>query len=317
MKRGLVIAVLLVALAASGIALAVPEQSVFASGRNERSPAAGYNGTTEVWALTRSRSGFPNRYDAYVKEGANAMVKLNARGQGWTGGISYPFVVYQQISSGQSDLFFYDIQGLSRTPATDANSSRWEWHPTFRGTPDAYAMLFNRDALSNPTQRVIYLEHRDDPPIHDERVLATVTKATHYLQADQIAGDGWMTYTRCVPNCNVRRYQVATSTTESMPKPTTTRPRQQYAGAVTGTGAVYLVRSGPKCGERVRIVRYDDARSDPEFGTVVAALPRGFDVAIAHARENADNSVDVFYDRVNCSTGRFDIYKVSDPPPGP
>jgi hypothetical protein len=319
MKRGLIVIVSVVVLAGAAAALAqalLAEQPVFATTRNERNPAADHNGTTEVWALTRSRSGQPGKYDAFVKEGAGPLVKLNAAGQGWTGGIDYPFVVYQQIASNRSNLFFYDIGTKLRTPATDANSRRWEWHPTFQGAPDDYEMLFNRDANSNPTQRVVYLRHRDSPFIHDQRILATITRATHFLQSDQIAGD-WATYTRCVPNCNVRLYRISTHARTAMPKPVTTRPRQQYAGAVTSTGAVYLIRSGPNCGERVRIVRYDPARSDPQFGTIVAALPRGIDVAISHARENTDGSVDVFYDRVNCSTGRFNINKITDPPPGP
>jgi hypothetical protein len=289
---------------------------VFASPRNERNPAADHNGTTEVWALTRSRSGNPNKYDAYVKEDAGPFVKLNATGQGWTGGIDYPFVAYQQISGGQSDLYFYNISTTGRTPAYDANSPRWEWHPTFQGTQNDYEMLFNRDALNSPTQRVIYLRHRDSPPIHDPRILATVTRATQFLQSDQIKGE-WVTYTRCAPNCNVRLYNIATQVTTTMPKPVTTTPRQQYAGAVTSTGAVYLVRSGPKCGQQVRIVRYDPARSDPQLGTIRALLPQGYDIAISHARENPNGSVDVFYDRVNCSTGKFNIIKVTDPPPGP
>jgi hypothetical protein len=317
MKRGLIVIVSLAVLAGAAAALAqalLAEQPVFTTTRNERNPAADQNGATEVWALARSREGQPGKFDAFVKEGAGPLVKLNAAGQGWTGGIDYPFVVYQQIANNRSNLFFYDISTSTRTPATDANTTRWEWHPTFQGTPDDYEMLFNRDANSNPTQRVMFLDH--SPVVHVERVLATITRASHYLQADQLAGE-WATYTRCVPNCNVRRYRVSTSTTITLPKPVTSRPRQQYAGAVTSTGAVYLIRSGPNCGERVRIVRYDPARSDPQFGTIVAALPRGIDVAISHAEENGDGSVDVFYDRVNCSTGRFNINKVTDPPPGP
>src|SRR5919109_1631297 len=170
MKRGLIVIVSVAVLVGAAVALAqtfLSEQAVFATPRQERNPAADFNGTTEVWALTQSRTANPNKYDAYVKEGTGAFVKLNATGQGWTGGIDYPFVAYQQISGGQSDLFFYDISSPSRVPAYDANSPQWEWHPTFQGTPADYEMLFNRDALNTPTQRVIYLRHRDSPLIHD------------------------------------------------------------------------------------------------------------------------------------------------------
>jgi hypothetical protein len=155
----------------------------------------------------------------------------------------------------------------------------------------------------------MYLRHRDSPLLHDERTLSTITRATQFLQSDQINGN-WVTYTRCAPNCNVRLYDIGAQTTTTLAKPVTTAPRQQYAGAVTSTGAVYLIRSGPKCGQQVRIVRYD--AGDPQLGTIVAVIAKGYDVAISHARENPDASVDVFYDRVNCSTGKFNIIKVTD-----
>jgi len=36
-----------------------------------------------------------------------------------------------------------------------------------------------------------------------------------------------------------------------------------------------------------------------------------------YARENADGSVDVFYDRYGCRSNVGDIYRVRDPAPGP
>jgi hypothetical protein len=65
----------------------------------------------------------------------------------------------------------------------------------------------------------------------------------------------------------------------------------------------------------VKIVRYGSG--DPVNGTVVADLSSGRDIYRSFVRENADGSVDLFYDRVRCSTGRWDVYKLTDPPPGP
>lgn len=316
MKRGLVVLAILAGLVAVPVAYALlTETPVLTSRKNERNPAADLDGSSnEVLAFTRSRSGYPNRYDAYVRVEGNAAVKLNTAGQGWTGGIDYPVVAYQQVSGGRSDIYLYDISGPSRM-AAETNTSRWEWHPSIDGNMTDYWILFGRDNNSSPTQRVMLLHHT--PTIHDERELAIVTKARHYLQADQVNGN-WATYTRCRPVCNVVRYDITAQTRMTLGKPVRTRPRHQYAGAVTSTGAVYLVRSGPNCGEKVKIVRYDAAHGDPALGTVVAALPSGFDIVFAFARENAlDGSVDVFYDRVKCTTGRFDIYKVTDPPLGP
>jgi hypothetical protein len=316
MKRGLIVVVSITALAVAGISLAqtlLPEQPVFAGAKNERNPAADFDGGGEVWAFTRSRTGYPNRYDAYAKEGANAAIKLNQAGQGWSGGIDYPIVAYQQVAAGQSNIHLYDLSDASRT-APEANTSKWEWHPSVQGDEMDYQLLFGRDDTDTPTQRVKFLHHSDEPFVHDERTLSIVTSASHYLQPDQLNGD-WATLTRCTPVCNVVRYQVSTEAKIRIPKPVTDRPRFQYAGAVTSTGAVYLVRSGPRCGERVRIVRYDDARPDPEFGKTIAAVDSGFDIAFAYVREDTLGARDIFYDRVNCNTGRFDIYKVTDPAP--
>jgi hypothetical protein len=317
MKRGLIVLVSIAALAAAAVSIAalLPEQPVFNGTKNERNPAAGFDGGGgEVWAFTRSRAGDRNRYDAYAKKGANSPIKLNEAGQGWTGGMDYPIVSYQQISGGGSDIYFYDLEtDTDATQPAPVNTAKfWEWHPSFSGTLSNYRLLFGQDNTNNPTQRVVLHQH----PAHVSQELSYVTKASHYLQPDQLNGD-WATFTRCTPVCNVFKHDVSTETTTRIPKPVTDRPRHQYAGAVTSAGAVYLVRSGPRCGEKVKIVRYDTARSDPSLGTVVGALPSGFDIVFAFARENVGGSVDVFYDRVNCSTGRFDIYKVTDPPPGP
>ena len=308
MKRGLAIGVLCIVLAAAGVALAaLPEEAVLSSSRNERNPAADATGTTQVLAFTRSRSGHPNRYDAFAKRGDEATVKLNTSGQGWTGGLDYPIVPYQQINSGQSDIRLYNFDTSVREAAL-INTAKWEWHPSFSGTPSEYHLLFGRDNTNSPTQRVILHMH----PAHVDRLLSTVTKASHYLQPDQVNGN-WATFTRCTPNCNVFRHDIQTNTTIKMPKPTTNRPRQQYAGGVSPDGDVYLVRSGPRCGERVRIVRYDPDRGDGTFGTVVASLPADRDIAFAFVREQFGGARDVFYDRVNCNTGKFDIFKVTDP----
>jgi hypothetical protein len=310
MKRGLIVLVSIAALAAVGTSLALallPEEPVFTGAKNHRNPAADRDGSgTEVWAFTRSRTGSPNRYDAYAKVGGDAAVKLNTAGQGWTGGVDYPTVVYQRIYSGRSNIFLYDLSDGSR-PTTPAgvNTPWWEWHPTISGD----WLLYGRDDNNSPTQRVVLHNHMT----HEERLLSSVTRATHYLQPDQVNGN-YVTFTRCKPGCNVVKYEIGSTASGVLPKPVTTRPRHQYAGAVTSDGAVYLVRSGPRCGERVRIVRYDPNR-DPTYGTIVAALPAGIDIAFTHAREDVLLGVDIFYDRVNCSTGRFDIYKVHDPAP--
>ena len=314
MKRGLIVLIAIGALAlvSASVAQVVFEEEPFLNARkNERSPALDVDGATaDVLAFTRSRTGDPNRYDAWAQEGSAAAFKLNAAGQGWTGGIDYPMVSYQQIVGGQSDIYFYDLLTDQRSPAP-INSSKWEWRPSVSGTMDDYHLLFGRDNTNNPTQRVLLHHHSD--VAHESTLLAEVTRATHYLQPDQLNGD-FATFTKCTPNCNVFRRDVLAGTTMKLAKPVANRPRQQYAGAVNPEGVVFVVRSGPRCGEKVKILRYDvENPSDPTYGSLLVALPAGFDIATAFARANNNGSVTLVYDRVNCSTGRFDVYKLEVP----
>jgi hypothetical protein len=317
MKRGLILLVSIGTLALVGASLAqvvLVEEPVLNSRKNERSPALDVDGAAaDVLAFTRSRTGDPNRHDAWAREGAAAAFKLNAAGQAWTGGIDYPIVSYQQIAGGQSDVFFYDlVTDFRSTPPV--NTAKWEWRPSVSGTADDYHLLFGRDNTNNPTQRVV-LHHHSDLGAHDSTLLAEVTRASHYLQPDQLNGD-FATFTKCTPNCNVYRRDVLAETTTRLAKPVSNRPRQQYAGAVTPGGVVFLVRSGPRCGEKVKIIRYDiDNPSDPTYGSLQVALPSGFDIVTAFARDNGDGSVTLVYDRVNCGTGRFDVYKLEVPAP--
>jgi hypothetical protein len=313
MKRGLAVLALVACFTVAGVAVAqvALEEPVLTGPKNQRNPALGEDGLgQDVLSFTRSRDGSPNRYDAYARKGDGTVVKLNEAGQGWTGGMDYPVVAYQQISGGQSDIYFYDLE--TDTDATHPvpvnRADRWEWHPSVAGSITHFHVLFGQDNLNSPTQRVVLHEH----PAHVSLVLEKVTQASHYVQPDQLNGD-FATYTRCKPNCNVVRYQISTGEKLVLPKPVMNRPRQQYAAGVSPDGAVYFVRSGPRCGEKVKIVRFDPARSDPTFGTVLAALPSGLDIAFAFLHERVDDSRNLVYDRVNCSTGRFDVYKVTDP----
>ena len=86
---------------------------------------------------------------------------------------------------------------------------------------------------------------------------------------------------------------------------------------MTSTGTVYLVRIGDGCGVKPRIVRFGP--SDPAEATVIASIAGGKDVNGngCYVRERSDGAVEYFFDRIDCSSGRSDIYKVTDPPPTP
>jgi len=304
MRRGLCISAITVALVLPPTASALlAEQGVLKSARNESNPAADWNGTDSILGWARSRASNPNRYDAFVKNDGAAPVKLNRTGQGFMGGIDYPTVVYQQVAKRRSNLFLYDLSNGTR-PATPAgvNTRKWEWHPTVSGD----WLLFNRDDTSSPVQRIVLHNMQTG----NERLLAKITRGAYSLEAGQVNGD-WATYTRCKPVCNVIRYRISTSSSKTLAKPSTSKPRYQYGGSVASDGSAYLMRSGASCGSSVKIVRYGSG--DPAKGTVVAALASNKDSRFTHVREDTNGSTEVFYDRVGCGSGQWDIFKIVHP----
>jgi len=304
MRKGLVFLILGAALVAIPVALALlPEQPVIAGPRSEKNPMADWNGTEEVLGWSRNRPDRPRRFDAWVKDGAEPAIKLNMGGQGWTAGMDYPLVVYQRILDGQSNLFLYDLSDGSRPPTPDGvNTERWEWHATISGN----WLLFGRNNNLSFVQRIIL----HDMVAHTERQLSTSRK--HFLLPGQVNGN-WATFTRCAAACNVILYDIGAETRTTLPKPAAPAHLDQVGSSVTSAGTVYLVRSrrGHLCPTNVRIMRYGP--SDPANGAVIARLPSGRDIAYTYARENPDGSVDVFYDRAGCRSGRWDVYKVTDP----
>jgi hypothetical protein len=311
MQRGLLLTVVaaFAALVAVPVAAALlAETPVAASARNELKPAADFHSSgDELISFSRSRAGHPNRYDAILRRvsaGGTTRIKLNTKGQGFSGGIDSPLVAYQQVVSGRSNIFIYDIDAVTRAAPDGVNTRRWEYGPTISGD----WLLFGRDDNSGSRERVV---------LHgistlEDRLLTQVTRLRYSVVPGQVQGN-WATYTRCAPVCNVFRYDILQKTRMVLDKPLTSPPRYQFGAAVTSAGVVYVARSGPRCGSNLKIVRYFGA-GDPAMGTVVAALPKGKDIFSMFARENGDGSTDVFHDRIGCRTLRWDVYKVTDGP---
>lgn len=303
MVAGLALAALFFVPAAPAI---LAEQPVRTGVVIEVNPAAGRDADgVEYLAWAQNSTAAPRRFNAFIQRGTDPRIKLNTVGNGWTGGIDYPRVVYQQLYGGQSNLKLYNLEtGMRSNPPAAVNSLKWEWHPTMSGD----WILFSRDDNATPTQRVVLF----NTATLASTLLDVVTRDTHFLVADQVNGN-FAVWTKCAPVCNVFKRNIAAGTTVRLPKPATSPPRDQYAAGVTSTGTVYAARGGRTCGAFVRIVRFGPA--DPAMGTIVAALPSGRDMFFSFARENPDGSTDVFYDRVPCGTSRWDIYKIGDPAP--
>ena len=284
------------------------EQAVIVGPRNQNNVAADWNGTDEVIGWGQSRPGHPKAYDAWVRVGTGSPIKVNAGGTAWMGGIDYPLVAYQSVRNGRANVELYDLSTGNHPPVpAGVNTTGWEWRPTISGDWLLFGRIVHR-------RSAIVLHNLTTG---EERVLDRANPRRVYLQPDRVNGN-WATYTRCPRTCNVIRYDIAAGAKTTLPRRGTRFSRFQYSSSVTSAGAVYLVRSGIFCGRSVRIVRFFGP-SDPSTGTVLAGLARGKDTYgfYSYARENADGSVDLFYDRAHCRTGKTDIYKVTDPAPGP
>ena len=184
------------------------------------------------------------------------------------------------------------------------NTPRWEWEPSVSGD----WILFGRENFKTNTYAIV---------LHNMSTSETRTLDSGLgpRTPGQANGD-YAVWTRCDGSCDVVLEQISAGSGSDvvLEKPAVTT--YQYGPSVTSTGVVYLARSGRDCGSNVRIVRFGP--SDPAEGTVVAALGSGRDMFGTYARENADGSVDVFYDRLSCTNLKVaDIYRIHDPPPGP
>jgi hypothetical protein len=274
-------------------------ESVRTTRAYETTPAAAEDYVAWAQAPLAARG----RYVAFVKKGAAAKVRVNPVGVAFVGGLDLASrrLVYQQIYRGQSNLKFFHLDTREITnPPTGVNTGQWECCASISGD----RLLFNRESLSTPTRRVMLRE------LAGETQLAVIRRDKYFVSADQLNGD-FAVWTKCTERCNVFRRDLALMTTRVLPKPETKPPRDQFGSSVASDGTVYLVRSGPGCGNGVRIVRF--RTGDGPYGRIVARLREGRDMLSTYAAEQPGGSVEVFYDRIICRTKQTDIFKITDP----
>jgi hypothetical protein len=303
MRRGLfIVATAVVLLAAQAAYALLGPHGVKTTPLYEQLPAAATDGSTDYFAWAQNSRSRRNHFDAFLTRTGEPRVKLNTTGEGYMGGVDPPLVVYQQVAGRDSNLRLYDANSKTHpTLPAGVNTPDWEWEPSISGD----WLLFGRQ--TNNAQYVIL--HSLTTP-----TMVMLDQGRRFRHAGQVNGD-FAVWTRCTKTtCNVVRREITPETDIVLPKPIT---KYQYGAAVTSTGIVYVARSGPKCGANVKMVRYFGA-ADPPGGKVVTDLgTNGRDFWSAYARDNADGSVDVFYDRYVCGKGKSDIYRIHDPHPGP
>ena len=196
------IAALGVVPAALALLPTLTEQPVLTGPRNETQPAIARASSADVLIWTQSRAGHRDQFDAYLRRGSGAKLKLNLRGLGFGGDVNPPWVTYQQIEGNKSDIKLYRLDKRKRVPAPRGlNTSQWERRPRMSGN----WLLFARDRMSTPTTRLILFNRKTGA----QRVLATGRyDGDNALSPGQINGN-WAVWYKCSPVCDGFLYNIA------------------------------------------------------------------------------------------------------------
>ena len=287
----------LVGVATAWATLLTPQPVVTAKGRQvipSAAPAGAY------LAYSQSRPGHPDQYDVYAKAAGTARFKVNKRGQAFGGGIDGTTLIWQSIRNGQSDLRLFDLASHTGSVPAGVNTRRWEFWPTISGDWVLYGQTWSFRPRN--WRVILHNTNTSETRILDERVNRRHTQVT----PGQVNGDyaTWSSYNSRTSTGNVFLYQISTATKTKLPAPT---GKVQYFSSVTPAGTVFYVRSGVGCGNHVTLREYSTGTD-----TLLARLPAGYDVATkTFAVDEGSGVTSVYFDRVQCSTGKSHIYKIT------
>jgi len=275
-----------------------PQRLVTAKGKQvlpSAAPAGAY------LAYSQSRPGHPNQYDVYVKPAGRRRYKVNARGQGFAGGIDGTTLIWQRARTRHSDLRLFDLASQTGSVPAGVNTRRWEFWPTISGD----WILYGQNWGSRPRNwRVILHDtNTSETRILDERVNRPHTS----ILPGQVNGDyaTWHSFNSRTRVVNVFLYQISTGMTTKLPRPT---GKEQYYPSVTPAGTVFYVRSGVGgCGDHATLREYSSGTD-----TLLAVMPRGYAVFNkTFAVAEGGGVTSVYFDRVQCSTGNSHIFKMT------
>jgi hypothetical protein len=271
--------------------------AVKATTAQEQGPSA--DATHLAWSqYPRFRSAFVS---LFLQETGGPRVRVNRlRTHGWGGSLIGDSFVYQEISGRQSNIQLYDVvTGLRSAPPPGVNTLAWEWAPTMT----ADHLLFGRVLINQGIDRVFLRDlGTGSTPMLDQ-----IRLRNGFLWLGQVNGNHAVWH-RCINRtrrCNVLMRDISAGTTTMIPNP----GRQQYSPSVTSDGTVYFIRSGRGCGNTVQVVR----RPLGGPSKVIAAVGAGRDVQTTFAFQHADGTTAVYFDRVRCATGAWDVFSVVDP----
>ncbi|MGZ8567604.1 MAG: InlB B-repeat-containing protein, partial [Actinomycetota bacterium] len=230
----------------------------------------------------------PEHYDVYARPlDGGAKFKVNARkNNGANGDIDDGVLVYQQFQGDRSDIALFDLDARSRSePPAGVNTRQWEYWPSLSGDQILFGRLYGNgmrrvflfDVSSGTRTKLDELKGKDD-----------------FLAPGQVNGDYAVWY-RCISErqCEVFRYRISEGSSEAIPG-----AGLQRTPSVAPDGTVYLVRSAPGCGNRVRLMRLPV--QGPE--EILTRLSSGRDIGTTRVSIAPDGEATVLYDNYDCDT---------------
>lgn len=293
-------AVFLLAAPAAEAALITPVRIVAEPG-SQYLPFA--NDDYIAWSANTPSS--PNHTNAFYRaRGTDGRSRVNPIGtEGFTGGFEPGTgrLIYQQIGNGQSDIYFFNPATRERTKAGGVNSGWWEWGPR---VSSAY-ILFARDLKINGGWNTELLLFKRANGV-TRRLGRWSVDVAEVLTGT--VGDRWASWTVCRgTTCNAFVYNADTRVTRKIP---TVGTRPQYAPAVDEINrVVYYVRSGYSCGANVNIFRLPlngFGGTPVKIVELADGVDTGYEMSLA--RNPKSGKLDLYFQRIPCSTLNGDIY---------
>jgi hypothetical protein len=212
-------------------------------------------------------------------------------------------VVYQQFTSGGSDLYLFDLDTGTRTSLGGVvSTARWEWNPEISDT----FILFGRWIARRNEQRILLYNRTDDSITQLD--VADVDRSVVAFPGS--VGERYATWTRCNKRtCLALYYDSQTGIASRIPS---VDGRPQYAPAIDeATEQVYFVRSGFRCGRQVRVLRAPLAALGTT--TVLFSLPRGIATEVEMSlAPNPVAGTDLWFGRYRCRANDGDVYVARD-----
>ena len=287
----------LVCVATAWATLLTPEPVVTAKGRQIH-PSAALGGA--YLAYSQSRPGHFYAFDVYVKPAGMRRFKVNTRGQGFAGGIDGTTLIWQRVRNGQSDLRLFDLASHTRSVPAGVNTRRYEYWPTISGDWILYGQSWRRFLNSRV---ILHDTNTSETRILDERVNRSANTGRPGAGERRLCHLG--NHQR--PHERLRTCFCIRS-----------RPRQRRRlPRPTGKAAVLPIRHARRHGllrtQRTRLWSHVVLREYAAgVDTPLAVLPRGYNVfSNTFAVDEGGGVTSVYFDRVQCSTGKSHIYKIT------